>query len=80
MAMTETTQGRKTGHALKRHILNLVISVLPSNLAVVNTRNDLYYTYTAYEGSPYIRVWLDYTGKIRTQIDRTFYLRQTDIK
>ncbi|XP_066360948.1 putative inactive G-type lectin S-receptor-like serine/threonine-protein kinase SRK [Miscanthus floridulus] len=35
--------------------------------AIVDTRSGLYYTYTASEESPYIRIWLDYTGKIRAQ-------------
>ncbi|XP_066363751.1 G-type lectin S-receptor-like serine/threonine-protein kinase B120 [Miscanthus floridulus] len=35
--------------------------------AIVDTRNDLYYTYKIPEGAPYMRLWLDYTGKIRTQ-------------
>lgn len=35
--------------------------------AIVNQGNELHYTYTVSEGSPNIRVWLDYTGKIMTQ-------------
>uniref|UniRef100_A0A804U9Z9 Apple domain-containing protein n=1 Tax=Zea mays TaxID=4577 RepID=A0A804U9Z9_MAIZE len=35
--------------------------------AIVDTGNRLYYIYTVSEGSPYTRIWLDYTGKMRTQ-------------